>query len=68
MKYVASVAVLLAGLAGFVGFVGPVRAADPLQADPGHHKLEMEKEHFSVDRGFFGPGEVAADFFDAEAS
>lgn len=41
-------------------------AADPLQADPTHHKLEFENPHFRVDRGFFGPGESAADFFDAE--
>ena len=41
-------------------------AADPLQADPSHHKLEFENLHFRVDRGFFGPGEIAADFFDAE--
>jgi len=42
------------------------RAADPLQADPAHHRLEFENPHFRVDRGFFGPGEIAADFFDAE--
>lgn len=45
---------------------GWARAADPLQADSGHHRLEFEKQYFRVDRGFFGPGEIAADFFDAE--
>ena len=66
MKYLSTLAVLLAVLAGLTGFGGPARAADPLQADPGHHRLEFENEHFRVDRGFFGPGEIAADFFDAE--
>src|SRR6267142_1809325 len=66
MKCVSSLAVLLAGLAGLIGFGGSVRAADPLQVDPGHHKLEFENAYFRVDRGFFGPGEIAADFFDAE--
>lgn len=66
MKYVSSLVVLLAGLAGLIGFGGSVRAADPLQVDPGHHRLEFENEYFRVDRGFFGPGEIAADFFDAE--
>jgi polyisoprenoid-binding protein YceI len=66
MKYASSLAVLLAGLTGLLGPGGPVHAADPLQADPGHHKLEFENEHFRVDRGIFGPGEIAADFFDAE--
>jgi hypothetical protein len=66
MKYASSLAVLLACLAGLLGLGGSVRAADPLLADPGHHRLEFEKEYFRVDRGFFGPGEIAADFFDAE--
>ena len=65
-KFVSSLAVLLAGLAGLIGLGGSVRAADPLQVDPGHHKLEFENAYFRVDRGFFGPGEIAADFFDAE--
>lgn len=46
--------------------VRDARAADPLQVDPGHHRLEFENEHFRVDRGFFGPGESSPDFFDAE--
>ena len=66
MKYASSVAVLLASLAGLIGFGGPVRAADPLQVDSSHHRLEFENEHFRVDRGFFGPGESSPDFFDAE--
>jgi hypothetical protein len=66
MKYVSSIAVLLAALAGLFGSNGSVRAADPLQADPGHHKAEFENPYFRVDRGFFGAGETAADFFDAE--
>lgn len=66
MKYTSSLAVLLACLTGLFGPGGAVHGADPLQADPGHHKLEFEKEYFRVDRGFFGPGEIAADFFDAE--
>jgi hypothetical protein len=41
-------------------------AATDLEADPGHHKLEFQNEYFQVNRGFFGPGEIAADFFDAE--
>lgn len=52
--------------AGGAVLLGNAGAADPLQVDPGHHKLEFENEHFRVDRGFFGPGEIAADFFDAE--
>lgn len=43
-----------------------VLAATDLEADPGHHKLELRNESFQVNRGFFGPGEIAADFFDAE--
>lgn len=66
MRYALSLAILLSGLAGLVGFGGSVRAADPLQVDPGHHRLEFENTHFRVDRGFFGPGESSADFFDAE--
>jgi hypothetical protein len=51
---------------GLLASGGLVRAADPLQVDPGHHKLEFENPHFRVDRGVFGPGESSADFFDAE--
>jgi hypothetical protein len=40
--------------------------ADPLQVNPGHHKSEFENSHFRVDRGFFGPGEISPDFFDAD--
>jgi len=66
LKYVSFLAVLVAGLSGLIGFGGPARAADHLKVDPGHHRLEFENEHFRVDRGFFGPGEMSADFFDAE--
>jgi len=66
MKIVFSI-VLLAASAGLLGSGSLVRAADPLQSDPGHHKSEFENPYFRVDRGFFGPGEIAADFFDAEA-
>jgi len=66
MKIVFSI-VLLAASAGLLGSGSLVRAADPLQSDPGHHKSEFENPYFRVDRGFFGPGEMAADFFDAEA-
>lgn len=43
-------------------------AVDDLEADAGHHKLEFENEYFRVNRGIFGPGEIAADFFDAEGA
>ena len=66
MKYVTSLSFLLTGLVGLIGFGEPARAASDLEADPGHHKLEFENEHFRVNRGSFGPGEIAADFFDAE--
>ncbi len=66
MKYASSLAVLMAGLTGLLSPGGSVRAADPLQVDPGHHRLEFENEHFRVDRGFFGPRESSPDFFDAE--
>ena len=66
MKYISSLALLLAGLAGLIGLGESVRAADPLQVDPGHHKSEFENPYFRVDRGFFGPGESSPDFFDAE--
>jgi len=66
MKYVTSLSFVLAGIAGIVGFGGPVSAADPLQVDPGHHRLEFENPYFRVDRGFFGPGESSPDYFDAE--
>ncbi|MFL6581430.1 MAG: hypothetical protein ACJ8G2_11875 [Burkholderiales bacterium] len=66
MKYPSSLILLLMGFAGLFGYCGLVCAVDPLQADSGHHRLEFEKDYFRVDRGFFGPGEIAADFFDAE--
>jgi len=66
MKYVTSLSFLLAGLTGLIGFGEPARAASDLEADPAHHKLEFENEYFWVNRGSFGPGEIAADFFDAE--
>jgi len=66
MKNVTSLVFLLAGLAGLIGVGEPARAASDLEADPGHHKLEFENEYFRVNRGSFGPGEIAADFFDAE--
>ena len=66
MKIVFSI-VLLAASAGLLGSGSLVRAADPLQSDPAHHRSEFENPYFRVDRGFFGPGEIAADFFDAEA-
>ena len=62
MKYALFLALLL--LAGSPG--GAVHAADPLEVDPGHHKMEFENPYFRVDRGFFGPGESSPDFFDAE--
>lgn len=68
MKYETSLLFLLAGLLGLFGFGEPARAATDLEADPGHHKLEFENEYFRVNRGFFGPGEIAADFFDAEGA
>lgn len=66
MKCVFWNATLVACVAMLAGTGGLVRAADPLQVDPGHHKLEFENQQFRVDRGSFGPGEIAADFFDAE--
>lgn len=66
MKYAPFFAILMAGIAALGVSGGSARAADPLQADPGHHKLEFENPQFRVDRGSFGPGEIAADFFDAE--
>lgn len=57
---------LLVVVFGLLASGGLVRGADPLEADPAHHKLEFENPHFRVDRGFFGPGEIADDFFDAE--
>lgn len=66
MKYASCFAILLASIAGLIGFNGSVNAADPLQVDPGHHRLEFENTYFRVDRGFFGPGESSPDFFDAE--
>jgi len=66
MKDASSFAILLSGLAGLIGFGEPARAADDLEADPVHHKLEFQNEYFQVNRGSFGPGEIAADFFDAE--
>ena len=57
---------LLSLFSGGGVLVRDANSADPLQADPGHHKQEFENPHFRVDRGFFGPGEIAADFFDAE--
>ncbi len=66
MKADSRIKALLVIVFGLLASGGMVRAADPLQADPAHHKLEFENPHFRVDRGFFGPGEIAADFFDAE--
>lgn len=62
--------VLLVSCALFGGLTYPMAALaiDDLEADPGHHKLEFQNEHFQVKRGFFGPGEVAAGFFDAEGA
>jgi quercetin dioxygenase-like cupin family protein len=59
-------AISLSGFAALIGFSGLASAADPLQIDPGHHRLEFENAQFRVDRGFFGPGESSPDFFDAE--
>jgi len=53
-------------LFGSLAYSMAVSAVDDLEADPGHHKLEFENEYFRVNRGSFGPGEIAADFFDAE--
>lgn len=60
--------VLLVSCALFGGLAYPMAALaiDDLEADPGHHKLEFDNEYFRVNRGSFGPGEIAADFFDAE--
>ena len=60
--------VLLVTCALFGGLAYPMAALaiDDLEADSGHHKLEFENEYFRVNRGSFGPGEIAADFFDAE--
>ena len=66
MKANSRITTLVVLVFGLLASGGMVRGADPLEADPTHHKLEFENEHFRVDRGFFGPGEIAADFFDAE--
>ena len=66
MKADSRIKALLVIVFGLLASGGTVRGADPLEADPTHHKLEFENPHFRVDRGFFGPGEIAADFFDAE--
>ena len=66
MRCVLSSTVLSAGVAWLIGVSGTAFAVDPLQADSSHHRLEFENENFRVDRGYFGPGEIADDFFDAE--
>lgn len=66
MKTIRNTASLLWFVAAALGYPLAVPAATDLEADPGHHKLEFQNEHFQVNRGFFGPGEIAADFFDAE--
>jgi quercetin dioxygenase-like cupin family protein len=53
-------------LLGGLAYSTAVPAVTDLEADPSHHKLEFQNEYFQVNRGFFGPGEMAADFFDAE--
>ncbi len=53
-------------LSGGLAYSMAVSAVDDLETDAGHHKLEFENEYFRVNRGVFGPGEIAADFFDAE--
>jgi hypothetical protein len=57
---------LLSLLAGGGVVVRDAGAPDPLQVDPGHHRMEFENPHLRVHRGFFDPGESSADFFDAE--
>ena len=66
MKTIAGTVLPVFLLAGAQTYSAATPAATDLEADPGHHNLEFQNEHFQVNRGFFGPGEVAADFFDAE--
>lgn len=66
MSHLSHLSKFLICLAGLSVFTGPAVAVDPLQSDPEHHRLVFENEHFRVDRGQFGPREIAADFFDAE--
>jgi hypothetical protein len=41
-------------------------AANDLEADPTHHKLELQNDYFQVNRASFGAREMSDDFFDAE--
>lgn len=50
-----------------IGFAAYGFAATDLEADPQHHKLELQNDYFQVNRASFGPGEISEDFFDAEA-
>lgn len=66
MKTILKGLLVCCALSGGIAYSIAVSAADDLEADPGHHKLEFENAYFRVNRGIFGPGEIAADFFDAE--
>jgi hypothetical protein len=52
--------------AAIVGFSTLAIAQQDVVADPAHHKLEFENKCVRVVRAIFGPGERAADFFDAK--
>ena len=45
----------------------PAMAADPMEVDASHHKLEFQNNCVRVIRGSFGPGEKSDDLFDAKA-
>ena len=62
MKPIAKTLVLVAAL----GHAVCGSTASDLEADPAHHKLELQNEFFQVNRASFGLREVSAEFFDAE--
>jgi hypothetical protein len=58
---------LSAALLGTAAHAAPARAANELEVDAAHHRLEFENDSFRVVRASFGPREMSDDFFDAEA-